>query len=159
MMTEFNLLGGEESPRFNVTFTHRGKTRTLNVSEVTASDEDAVDRAFPYPPVPKKTDAEGRETLDLANVDWRRACNAIERERRFALIPLVAGLCGTNPGEVRIAHDKLVGRYRREQLEEIATKILAATELTEQDVAVEGEPLTPTGGTPDPSTPALPSNG
>ena len=160
MTTEFNLIGeAEETPRFTVKFQHRGKERALTVREITAADEDAVDRAFPYPPVPKKTLPDGRETLDLANVDWRRACNVVERERRFALVALVSGACGPDAGGLTAAHAKLAARYRREVLEGLYAQIAAATELTETDVEMEADTLSPTGGTPAPSTPTLPSEG
>lgn len=154
-----DLLGGEVGARFSVTFRHRGKARTLDVREVTAQDEDAVDRAMPYPPCPRKKRDDGTEYSDLADVAWRLACNAVERDRRLALIPIVSGACAHDAAGIRAAFAALTARYRREQLETIIAQVTAATELTEQDVEQEGEKLTPTGGTPALSIPGVPSEG
>lgn len=152
MSEKFDLFGGDGPHRFDVQFTHRGKSRTVAAREIVQVDEDLAERAFPVPPVP--FDESGKK--NFADQAWQAECRAVDFKRAVALIAIVTCDKLMSAEEVRAAHGKLVARYRDGQLTRIYQQISAYTDMTEADVQAEVEGLLPTTGTAAPDAPAVP---
>lgn len=148
----------ETIPGLFVLCRHRGNLRAFSVRDVTVDDEEAIEDAFPLPPVPMVDGPTKAKIPDFTDMTYIAASQKVERTRRVARIAC-ALTGGERDGDVLGASwfagataikertAKLKAVLQTWQVEHFGNLIRFPDELTEDDVVRRMHELSPTMAT------------